>query len=138
MLFYLDRCKQLRHEPQWIKEWKTTIWLLFFIFRTFCHFCNFWFIIIIWLTATRFAKVQTNQLYHVRFKKIHIPPRDSFWFCKRTRVRSVKWWCWAIDSLLWYSSTFGRYLHWRFTSRYVQYWNKKKQIYQISTSYWLQ
>lgn len=74
------------------------------------------------LTTTRFAEIQANQLHHIRFQEIYIPPWDSFSFGQWTCIWCIKCWCWTIDGFLWDSSTFGRYLHWCLTSRYIQHW----------------
>lgn len=63
------------------------------------------------LTATRFAEIQTNQLHHVWFQKINIPPWNSLCFGKWACILCIKCWCWAVDGFLWNSSAFGANLH---------------------------
>lgn len=63
------------------------------------------------LTATRFAEIQTNQLHHVWFQKIYIPPWNSLCFGKWACILCIKCWCWAVDGFLWNSSAFGADLH---------------------------
>lgn len=73
------------------------------------------------LTATWFAKVQSHQLHHIRFQKVHIPPRQPLRLRQRTRVDVEKRTGAAIDGFLRNASRFGAYLHRSLPSRDIQH-----------------
>lgn len=78
-------------------------------------------------TTTWLSEIQAHQLHHVRFEKIHIPPRNTLGLCEWTCVGGEERWGRSVDSFLRNSSTISGDLHGCFASGYVENCKKKEK-----------
>lgn len=73
------------------------------------------------LATTGLSEVQADELDHVGFEEVDIPPGGGLWFGQRACFRAEERACGAVDGLLRHASQLRTYLHRRLSGRHVQH-----------------